>query len=228
MVNPPKKKQRLNKKNWKQYASTAGRVLRTASKALSLARFVASIVNAEKKKYDATYTNVSMGTTGAVSTGAFNNMCYIAQGGDIHERGGNSILVKGVAVNGVMYTRDVAECRARMMIIQDTQQQEDTNPVLSDVLDANADSFTEALLNDKTPGRFKVLRNKNYIFSAATSKTRKIKEYVKLHTHVKYNGSTGADIQKNGIYILFFSSVAESGTDTPVFLGMTRTYYYDN
>jgi len=192
--------------------------LQLATQAAKGVWYLKGLVNSEMLHHDRTETNVSISSTGSIL-----NLVAIGQGDTAaSNRTGNSILMRN-HLTRIRFTKSSAATTTivRYMIFQDTQQVGDTSPAVTDVLDT---ADVDSPLNLAASGRFKVLCNKtislhsNYpIFHKET--------YKSLYSHIRYNGTTSSDIQKNGLYMLV---IADQATNVPVMDLWSRIGYHDN
>lgn len=190
-----------------------------ASSALRGVSYLRGLVNSEKYKYD---TSVSITAT---STGVLHNLTTVAVGDGDNSRTGNSIFVRGLSIQGNT-SRNASGTYpdgqvVRIMLVKDGQQISDTAPQVTDILEtASVNSF----LNSDTVGRFTVLWNKKYKLD--TQNPNQLIKYNKtLWHHVRYNGTSGSDIQKGGLYLLIISNESVYG---PAMGLQCRLSYHDN
>lgn len=189
-----------------------------AYKAYKGVRYIKSLVNAEVKNLDTTSTGINVSSTGTVIS-----LNSIAQGDSQSNRDGLSILTKYLF--GRIDTGLVAPAVStfiRIIFFIDKQQQGDTTPSVTDVLQS---STTLSPLNTFQKGRFKILRDKTVILNPASRTNSNHKFNIKLGHHIRYNGTSGTDIQKGGVYMLLLSN---EPTNAPVVAYNLRLTYYDN
>lgn len=150
------------------------------------------------------------------------SLASLPQGDADGNRTGNSILVKDYEMR-LKITKHPSAINTyiRHIIVRDLQQIADTVPVLTDVLQTGAynDFYT-----DVNKGRFQILNDRTYELDT-NNVGQSVSIRKKLQKHVKYNGSTGTDIQKGGIYSFWVSNEA---TNTPTITWQSRLRYYDN
>lgn len=192
-----------------------------AMSAWKSAKWLASMVNVEKKVYTVDFVN-TVGTSGSIQT--LNNM---AVGDTQNLRDGNSIKSKSVAITGnVRFSGGATDTMVRMVLLWDNQQVADNAPSLTDIFGSVTPS-QYAQLNIETLGRFSIIADKRIIMTAtnqaASNKTFKF--VVKLNRHVRFNGTASSDIQKNGLYLVVFSNEA---TNTPTVSYSSQYRYVDN
>lgn len=152
------------------------------------------------------------------------DICRIAQGTQETERVGNEIQPTAMHIRlqirhpqnaGVLYPEGVL---TRVMLVRDTQQTEDTNAVITDILNAvNAWSP----FNITKRERWNVLMDECYITSPGDKALLMVDKYLKLAQSKKvyYNGTAATDIQRNGLYLVLFT---DNGTG-----GVTDSHRYD-
>lgn len=191
-----------------------------AGKAWSAAKYLKGLINVEFKKYDA---DSSTSTSGNVIL--FNG---IAQGDSDQTRDGNSVLMKSWLLRGnIVSNASAVSTRVRLVFFMDKQQIGDTAPSQSDILDPDLNQLV-APLNNQTVGRFTILADKRFSINqmvASQSVSREFSFFFNLGKHARFNGTTGADIQKNGIYMLV---VHDQSTNVPNILYSSRLKYVDN
>lgn len=155
------------------------------------------------------------------------NLTGIGQNDSVSGRTGNSILAKSLVMNGYMYVNPSVTTNSRVMIalILDTQQVSDTTPAITDIFTSSGSPHT--LLNINNAGRFKVLMRKQYTLdsNSAGQNAKQFKFFKRFGFHVRYNGTSSSDLQKNGIYLVIITS---EPTNYPTVELITRFNYHDN
>lgn len=195
---------------------SAAQVAGAAMSAYRGVKYLRGLVNSERMHL------INSATFNPDSSGDITHLTNIGQNDTATGRTGNSVLLRDIfyrfqitgnaSATGTFY---------RIILFQDKQQIGDTSPTVADVLNSIE---VQSPLNSNTAGRFKIL--KDYYFSTnQDSRTRTFKNYIKLHSHIRYNGSTANDIQKNGIYLLMLSNEA---TNTPTFTYNIKMGWHDN
>lgn len=197
--------------NWKTAAYIA-------QKAWQGVKFIKGLVNVEKHKFDTSFS-IPFAATGTVSS-----VVSIATGDTEGTRTGNSILAKYLYI-WMNITRNSASTTVsdlvRVVVIRDTEQVADTAPGFTDIFESNSPL---ALINKLNVGRFSILYDKNYNMTS-NSPSAQIKQMIPLNFHIRYNGTSSADIEKNGIYVCF---ITNASSNFPALQGNTRLAYYDN
>jgi len=183
-------------------------------------RYIRGLVNSEMFHTDLALTLGS----------AQNNIHHItglAQGDGVSGRTGNSILAKTYSMNGYMYIAPTQTTNTRVMLalVLDKQQVEDTTPNIGSIFVDPVDPST--LLNSSNLGRFSILWRKQYTLDAITAGTpaKQVKCFKRLGFHVRYNGTTNTDIQRNGLYLVMITS---EPTLYPTIKMNVRFSYHDN
>lgn len=195
---------------------------RYAMLAYRMATRLRRLVNVEIKKFDQT---IAVGTN-VTSSGVCYSCCDIAQGDTDQTRDGNSIKPLGIKFQVRLTNNATAvNTSVRVMVIKDLQQVADTAPTVSEVLDTSIVGAYAAPLNNNTVGRFKVLSDKLISLNTVSKPQMDLMWYQKLYGHIRYNGTSAADIQKGGIYLLI---VSDQATNYPTFGFNTRLFYADN
>lgn len=195
--------------------------LQIAKKALAATKYMRGMINSEKMYLDRVFT------LGANKSTLF-NITSIAQGDQPGQRTGNSILVRSIYMRGFIQVNPAVtgNTRLSLVLVQDLQQISDVTPAITDVFtsdDPEALIRTGATTN--TAGRFKIMWRKNYSVNTTTTPNINLDKFWKQYTHIKFNGTTAGDIQKNGLYLIVLTS---ESTNFPTFSATVRTGYYDN
>lgn len=213
-----------------KYASGAVKALAIAKSAYNTAKFLKGLINTEKKKFDRSVGATELALTGS---GTSNTFCGIAEGTSDNTRNGNSIRCKGVRFMAVIRNASVdpqPTCMVRVMIVLDTQTISDNSlTTLADILENTGDSSViTSGLNSATAGRYKILYNRVFLLDNLTKPQHKVVKYIPLDHHVRYNGSTGSDIQKGNVFYFTFCNGVTGVYNNPSIEIDTRTYFYDN
>lgn len=202
------------------YMSSVKRGLYLARQAVRGVRYLRSLVNVEKKKFDA--ENIATIGTGAVTPV---DPSLIAQGDSDQSRNGNSILVNGLLLKGTMVKHaSSGSQRMRILVLIDLQQVADSDPSYTNIIDPSFTDQILAPLNNESVGRYKILMNR--VFTLDTNKPNQtFQTYFKLSHHIRYNGTASTDVQKGGIYVF---AVGDDNTNQAALTIQSRTYFYDN
>lgn len=221
------------------YRSNFKHVTQRVKTSGTLTQQVKSLQRAVKKLAPETkYFDVSLNQTNITVNGAITHITGIAQGDTLTSRTGNSINVTNVTCKGTWVrnsdTSSGAGFNYRILVVVDTQQVADTNPAPSDVIsDAG---FTAnpimCLPNTANLERFRILYtsplyegSRGAVTNTAVFNQTSILEFSKaLNLKVAFNGITGADIQKNGIFVVFLTDSTNNVVD---FSGIARIAYND-
>lgn len=195
--------------------------LQIAQQALAGVKAIRGIINSEKHIYDASPL-FSGQITSSVST-VSSNLTNITVGDLNANRTGLSVLAKSASVKGyISYPSGTTGTRVTMMIVRDDQQVADTNPLWSDIHSGDINGF----LNPNSVGRFTILKKQTFEQDTGIPEIH-IDMFVPLDHHVRFNGSTGTDIQKGGVFLVMISNKV-AGVTAPTAALNGRLTYYDN
>lgn len=180
-------------------------------------RYLKGLVNAELHSADFSATGTAIPSSGSIVP-----FTAIAQGDNYNNRQGNSILAKYL-FGRMEFVKNGSSNYTfiRVIFFRDTQQIGDTDPAVTDVLSS---ANTLSPLNQFQKGRFTIMKDMRVRLD--TNKiTSSYKIKIKLPFHIRYNGTTGGDLQKNGVYMLVIGS---EPTNTPLYSYNFRISFYDN
>jgi len=219
----PFKRKSFKRRSFRRRRGAGGFSLRSgvalARQAYRGVKYLKGLVNSELYKYDQS----AAGTINA-STGWVQGITSMSQGDGIAARTGNSILCKSVNVMGYVQRNVTSPAQSntvRVSLICDRQQVGDSAPTLGDIWTTTG-PYTH--LNPNTVGRFSILHQKLYTLNADKPEARiNFQKWLRMHT--RFNGTSGTDIQKCGLYLWI---VAESETNMPTFAYEARLSYHDN
>lgn len=191
-----------------------------AKAAWSGVKYLRTLVNSETHKLDASAAGQTVSTTAAVV-----HVSSIAQGDTASQRTGNSVLAKYVSVRmRIVSSIASTATTCRVMLVIDKQQVGDTAPVIGDILETSTNPMSH--YNPSTAGRFQVIFDKIYQFDNLSKRAVFIKVSKNINKyHIRFNGTAGTDIQKNGVYLVYLSSEA---TNTATADWFTRLTWHDN
>lgn len=181
--------------------------------------YIKGLVNSELFKKDSSF-DTTVDTTGAVT-----HLTDVGQGDTVSGRAGNSIFVRS------LYWRCLITINAtlkptflRLMVVRDRQQVGDTAPAIGDVLQTV--SIQSPLDVSTNQGRFDILMDRTVKLDDASRQTVFLQRFFPMRSHVRYNGVSSTDIQKNGLYFMAFSN--EDSLDAPTVSWNARISYHDN
>lgn len=201
-----------------------------ARKALKNVHYIKGMINCEKKYNDQSniLMNQSINTSGVIQL-----ISGIPQGDGDSQRDGNSVLARSLLIRGSlnsnMATGAIQNQVVRMIIFQDKNVSGGVTPTVSDILEA-ANVGTERApfspLNVHINGRVKILRDR-LLKTIKTQDTGMmiVNEYIKLYTHLKFNGSLGTNVSGGAIYALFVNGNDSWPCEADL---LTRIGFYDN
>lgn len=182
---------------------------------------IRGLVNSERMYVDNTMAALS-GPTQVL------NIQQLAIGDLSGQRTGNSILARSIYLQGYMNINSAVTVSTRysLCLVQDKQQISDTVPVATDIFDSTSpEARIRVGASNNTAGRFKVLWRKNGLLIPNHRPTVTFDKYFKVYSHIKFNGASAFDIQKNGYYLVLLTS---EGTNFPSISLTTRLGYHDN
>lgn len=238
---------RNRKRNWwnRNYKvslkANPANIAATAAKGLALARYVASMVNAEKKYTDAqvssaTNSILDMSTTTPGTTDAFGNLWLLNQvteGTDYFERTGNSVKFKHIQIRYQLEstTGGLGAFPVRVMVFQ---WKDNTVPTFPDVFQSDASgSYTVPDVMDyyqKDNAGRKLIVHYDKLFTLVPVQTndRFVKiDYINLHMnmHTRYDDAVGLPSDNR----LYFLVLPANATDNDCFIKFSRRCdYVDN
>lgn len=198
---------------------------RTIQRLVKLTRGIAP----ERKFFDTSIAFINIVDT----VGAIQNIVLIPQGDGVSDRTGNKIRVKSVYVQVRVSTQSVsglAEAFLRFALVQDTQQVADSTPTVSQIVNSTA-TPQNTLLSIPNQGRFRILKmfpllDLTMVASAnATQSAVQAYRRFGMDIPITYNGAAGSDIQKNGLYLIAWTTEPTDVVDAD---GITRVTYVDD
>lgn len=221
--------------------SKAKAEMNLARKVQQLSKFVKGL------KPEIKYLDLSLNTTNiAPATGLTIHLTQISQATAVNARVGENVQVRWVEFHGeIAYASSVVLATNdnptyRVYVVQDMQQIASTSPALSDLVDQPAVPVYQ-LFNVQEQKRFRVLYDSGpqmvSIGAAAVATIdNSIVANAKWHLHLKkrvsipveFNSSAASGIQKNGIYFMLATDMANAGTACLDWNGASRIGYTDS
>lgn len=195
----------------------------------------------ERKVNDIDSTTYQVNTTGSVTL-----LCNPQLGSDMNNRVGRKITMKSAYIRGFVATQPglgltSSACpaqKARFILFIDTQPNA-AAPAVTDIL---KEAVPSSQLNLNNRDRFRVLKDKMFVFdpytlsttatqsyASMTNQIRNFKCYKKINLEVIFNATNGgtiADINSGALYMLWVGSTATGTTDANAVL-TTRVRYVD-
>jgi len=193
----------------------------------------------KKQAPELKFLDFSLAKTNVTTSGSTILFPQLAQGLSFQDRIGDAIIVKSIVLKGqiVPDTDSFSRFHHRIALVQDTQQVADTGISVGDVF---TNSYTGAdpiamLPNHANSNRFKILWiselfdnglgcQQNSADNVTFQQSNAYECSLTCNIKVQYNGTTAADIQKNGLSVLFLTS---STANTIDFTGVGRVTYID-
>jgi hypothetical protein len=212
-------------RQWSRFGGRLGKVYNkpstanVAKAAWSGVKYLRTLVNSETLRFD-----ISASGTAVSDSGGVVHLSALVEGDTVSGRTGNSVLAKGLSFRARIVSNSSSSATlCRLMLVCDKQQISDTSPGVTDILDV---ASPLSHLSTNASGRFDVLFDQVYQFDNLSRRAFYINKYVNINKyHLRYNGTSGTDIQKNGMYLLYVST---ENTNTPVLDYRNRFSYHDN
>lgn len=212
--------------------SRRGVPVKEAFDALSIARsawqgvrYLKGLVNSEALTHDVVGFVAPTDSTSATSNNVLLN--GIAQGDNIGQRTGNSLLMKRIDIKGYVQMNGTATDvqGVRIALVLDTQQISDDSTIgFEDVFEATQP--LTSFMQDSQLGRFTVLWDRTFHVTEVNGNFRvPYKISVPLGLHVRYNGTAATDLQKHGMWLI---TVSDASANYPTVVYNSRLRYHDN
>ena len=200
-----------------------------ASKAYTMAKAIAAVVNSEKKYFDVAPAAASVGTTGWLTC-----LSYVPQGDTNVTRNGQSIALKSVLFKPVIHWNATGDQSLRLIIFRDNDNEETIAPTIGQLLETS--NFLSPR-NMDNPKRFTVLYDK--IFTRDTTVGYKYpkglykqffnkKDYrgnPTIAQHITWTGANGTDTARGHLYFL---AIGNQDNNLPSVALYSRIRFYDN
>lgn len=216
-------------KKFDKFLNRTSKVATIATKALTIARGVAALLNVEFKRKDTIITNAVCGQTGQI-----NGLNNLIQGDTDQTRNGDSIRCKSLALNyRIDYnTAGGAVQHIKLVILQRYTPNGSTVPAVLDVFD---DADAVSLVNIEKASNWRILWKRDYVLTSQHDAIRGT-DYIQLGSKrdgkhmgmvTKFDGNTGTytDMQKNSLILMAYSGDLTNG---PVLNYRCRVRYIDN
>lgn len=196
-------------------AMTVGQAARYAARGVSIMK---GIINSEMKRF----TNNN--TVNPSTTGTILHLSSIAQGDDVADRNGNSLLAKYLTYNWqVQMNASATATVTRVIVFVDTESTGGTPPTAAQLLQSPNNTISP--INSDYTQRFTILFDDTIDTSINANRILNRKHYIPLNFHIKYTGSSGTNYDKNQIFMYHISN---EGTNVPNFDYFYRIAFYDN
>lgn len=197
-----KKYQRRGKKKVYRRRRQASGWMGTAAKALSIARRVATLVNAESKYYEYSSTGLAPDYNGTIL-----ELCKPGQGVTSSQREGDSIKLKNLTFRGQIVIGNTNEL-VRIIVFKDKE-----NTIASGAAILQGTGTTLAVLGNKNQdSKFdsKVLFDRTYTMDTANTPMIKFNINLKLDFHTNFEAGTQTASQ-NALKMLIINQSSASG-----------------
>jgi hypothetical protein len=232
---------RFNAKRPKKPRATRGRQLGNVSlsdaasmakSAWNATKYIMRLINVEEKFFDVT------AILNADYSGSVVNLSNIAQGTDVSQRDGDSILAQKLTFRGFVIPGATAAKNFLRMIIFRDMQQDGVDPTPAQVLEVTGSSTAISSpisyfgAYGKNRHRYQILLDRTYMAALATERSQLFDEW--SHTfsqgsHILYDATAGADAsnREGALFMLLISDNTGVG-NTPGFNYYFRLTFTDN
>lgn len=189
-------------------------------------------------KPEVKYTDTSLSSENVTTAGTVVHVTAIAQGDTIATRTGDQINVRSIDIRGSLDIPSGATPTAfgyyRVALVQDKQQVADTAPTAAAIFTSTAPEFL--LPNVAALDRFKIIylsqlfdprmmvADTDFTSGVPPTQMPVFSFSWTGNIKVRYNGTAGTDIQKNGLFVVFLTS---EGGNTVDFRGLCRVGFTD-
>jgi len=194
----------------------------TAMKALSLAKYLKTLVNVERKYVDV------QGTTSIGTTWSAILLNGVAEGDGENARDGNTIKAMSnlnrlqLKING-----SATYSRVRVMLVRYKPSHGSTSPVVAQLFQDTADILSP--LNKDYIGDYKIYFDKIYTMSvnndSANIQLNKFMKGLKFHTRYSGTSNASTSLSMNSLWLCL---VSDEATNTPTYDLYNRFNYVDN
>lgn len=182
-------------------ASSGVKALTLATKAVRGINYIRGLVNSEMHKHLIQWTT----PFDVTQLGYISALTYVPIANTSDSRTGDSILARKLMLRlTVLKSPLVGESVFRCYIVRDNQQVSDIVPNVSDVIEdtcLNTVNAPLAPLNNSTVGRFSILKSLKFGLTD-NSPLRNIDVFMDMRSHIRFNGTSSVDYQKNHIYMV--------------------------
>lgn len=196
-----------------------------AKRALKLALYLKSMINAEKKFIVNDFTSPHIEPT---TSGQIELLTAMEQGDTQSQRQGNSLKANSIALrySTLMNPLATGSSIIRVIVLQE-KVSNGAAPLVSDVLNTSIGSDVYASYNtDNMGSRFQIKYDKLIVLNEYRP-TNSANVTIPLRHHIKFTGTTASqtDAANGHLYLLLMSSEA---TNEPSFIGQATFRYFDN
>lgn len=190
-----------------------------AVKAAKGVAYLKTLVNSEMLELS---TSV---VTAASTTPTWLHFTAVAQGDDESARTGNSILVRRLQMSFLLGSNAAATgSQVRVIVLKANQQVPDATPSTTDLFGTATPTVSDLYSNDRK-NMFTVFYDNVFLLNNFDAINAVVNFDKTVQFHTLFNGTAATDIQKNGVYVVYFSNQA---TNTVTATGSIRVGYHDN
>lgn len=222
-----KKKKQQSKGSW---LTTVKDVASVASSALTIAKGVAAIVNAEHKYIETELPYFNVDNTNWIA-GSF-NLC--AEGDDYNMRNGRSIKAKNLRVRfSVIGQSSFNAGIGRLVIVRDIGAQGSIvagSQIFSNTSNADNRVFAMRNVQDASFKRYQILKDMTFQLDTTNKRISTVEFTIPVNKHCYYIGTSAlATDLGSGALSYYFTSQGSTGSNTGMKIQLlARLYYVDN
>ncbi len=204
-----------------KYKQCGSMIARDAARALSMARYVKSLINVEYKSIRQAWT------TDPNTTGDVISLSDIPGGTAFNQRTGRKVKLVSIQHKGsILLHASATNTFGRHVVVRDNLG-DTTAPTIADLFGSATNMLNNlSRLDDpQTNSQFTVLYDKWYTLNSNTQEQKQINSYKKTTFHVTFTGTAATDEGKGNVYLM---SVSSESTNDPVVNVVTTIKYIDN
>lgn len=225
-----KYRQKYNKSKFGTYVKTAGNIAKVASTALTIAKGVAAIVNAEHKYIQTELNSFNVDNTNWIA-GCL-NLC--AEGDDYNNRNGRSIKVKNLRLRFTVQGQSAFNAGVgRLVIVRDIGAQgviQPGNEIFTNPTFANNRVYSMRNIADGAFKRYQILKDIRFTLDQSNNRIDSIDITIPINKHSYYIGTSSlpTDIGSGAIHY-YFTCTGTTTTNTAMIVNLlARLYFVDN
>lgn len=214
--------------NYGRFIGNVGKTVGVATAGLALASKLASVINTEWKNYGGS----KLSNTEADNSGVVWRLAPTAQGDDVTDRIGNSILPKKLNIRLNAFKNAGATTTQLSIYLLKDMEYDGANPAVTDILST---AHYISLLNLDNSKRFRILKVKRWTMDAYHP-TKWLQWQINFNKpnpkrkrwyHIKYKGSTAndSDAREGQLIIL---AISDQAANVPTIDMRYRLRYIDN
>ncbi len=190
--------------------------------AMSVAKKALAKVNAMEKKVEDKFITTGIASTAITDAGTVIELFAMAQGINFAQRIGIDIYCKWMVIRyHLVVNGNAAGTSFRLIIVQDKQQVNSTDPPIATILETLSPDTT---INHVNRARFRVLYDSFMTVSTDGVPSIAHTQFIKLRFTQRYTSVDNTGIDKNGIYVV---AIGNEATNDPVLAFFCAMHYND-